>query len=69
MDDGKFVEAWQNCFPEPESVGPRPWGEETILAVGKGEILMKSSSSRRGPKADYSIIVKESRLAILFRGK
>lgn len=37
-------------FPQPESVGPRDWGEEILLVLSNGKYTMKKLSIKAGKK-------------------
>ena len=37
-------------FPMPETVGPRPWGEETLLVLSSKKFSLKKLFIRQGQK-------------------
>lgn len=40
----------QPIFPDPESVGPRPWGQEELLVLVSGKYMLKKLTIKAGSK-------------------
>ena len=56
-------------LPEPESVGPRPWGEEILLALVPEKYMVKRLVINKGNKGGLQYHRKKDEVAILIKGK
>lgn len=56
-------------FPEIESVGERPWGEEKILCVIPGVLSLKHLYIKKGAKGGLQYHQKKNECGVLISGK
>jgi mannose-6-phosphate isomerase len=49
----EYKKGAQPVFPEPESVGPRPWGEEELLVLVPGKYMLKRLTVKAGNKGGF----------------
>ena len=69
MTKVNFENAWQKAIPKANSAGDRPWGEEIILAIGKGELIMKKLFIRAGSKGGLQYHRKRVEAGYIVSGK
>ena len=58
----------QPIFPEPESVGERPWGEEILLCLVPGKYMIKELRVKAGSKGGLQFHRKKDECGILLEG-
>lgn len=56
-------------FPEPESVGPREWGEETLLVLSSGKYTMKKLYVKAGKKGGLQYHRKKDEASYIVSGE
>lgn len=59
----------EDVFPEPKSVGPREWGEETMLFLKSGAYTFKLLKIRKGKKGGLQYHHLKDEAAYLVSGK
>ena len=56
-------------FPSPESVGPRPWGQEEVLFIAPGKFMLKKLFIKAGQKGGVQYHRLKDEGGILISGK
>ena len=56
-------------FPEAQTVGPRPWGEEQLLVLAEGKYMMKRLFVKAGSKGGLQYHRLKDEAGILVQGK
>jgi mannose-6-phosphate isomerase-like protein (cupin superfamily) len=67
MDDLKQFA--QPEFPESQTVGPRPWGEEELLVLSSGKYMMKRLTVKAGTKGGLQYHRIKDEAGILISGE
>lgn len=55
-------------FPSPESVGPRDWGEETLLVLSPKKYTMKKLFIKKGKKGGLQYHHKKDEAGLILSG-
>lgn len=56
-------------FPEAESVGPRDWGDETLLVLSSGNYTMKKLTLKAGKQGGLQYHRKKDEASYIISGK
>jgi len=64
-----IVNLWEKVQPEPTSAGERAWGEEIILAIDSGQLMMKKLLVKAGCKGGLQYHRKRSEMGYIVYGK
>ncbi len=57
------------CFPQPEDMGPRDWGKETLLVLVPGEFSLKKLFVKAGSKGGLQYHHKKNECGYLVSGQ
>ena len=57
------------CFPQPEDMGPRDWGKETLLVLVPGEFSLKKLFVKAGSKGGLQYHHKKNECGYIISGK